>query len=266
MSRSHIIALLAVCCAVVIGLLALRSASETRTVSRANEPAENGNPSAPGKDKIRPGDATAMQTPQRRSSNRLPPNRQRRSGAPAATTASPESTNSDPYISEDLRGVEPGFNAASTFAAAEKEFGVPAPLLQAVAYAETEMQHGDGSARPGGGRGIMNLKDENASALSDAATLLGVDKSELVRDPVQNVRGAAALLRKHYEDAAGNATNTDNTKGPWHVAVAKYFATPTDDGVSKADQIRNILREGFTHITPWAEEIQLQPGQDQLLR
>ncbi|MGI8906634.1 MAG: transglycosylase SLT domain-containing protein [Candidatus Sumerlaeaceae bacterium] len=167
----------------------------------------------------------------------------------------------DPYISEDLRGVEPGFDADSSFSAAEQEFGVPAALLKALAYAETEMHHGDGSARPGGGRGIMNLRDVDATALTDAAALLQVDKAVLVRDPVQNIRGAAALLRKHYNDAVDAGAH----ERPWYMALSYYSGKSAEDAVSFGENIRNLLREGFTHTISAGEVITLEPGQDYLL-
>lgn len=176
-------------------------------------------------------------------------------------TTNPVALISDPYISEDLRGIEPGFNAASSFSASEQEFGVPAALLKALAYAETEMQHGDGSARPGGGHGIMNLRDADATTLADAAVLLQVDKAVLVRDPVQNIRGAAALLRKHYNDALEAGANDR----PWYMALSYYTGKSPEDSVRFGENIRNLLREGFTHTTPAGEQVTLEPGQDYLL-
>src|SRR5690349_12246931 len=101
------------------------------------------------------------------------------------------------------------------FAAAATEFGVPAPLLEAVSYAQTQWEGHAGEHNTSGGYGPMNLVDgtlftanpaqerdgagssaavpANVDSLGAAARLLGVDRALLRTDPAANIRGGAVL-------------------------------------------------------------------------
>ncbi len=114
----------------------------------------------------------------------------------------------------------------AAFAEASQEWGVPEPVLLAVAYTQTRWEHHDGAPSTGGGYGIMYLtaaddlvttdgKGErhfmpmlrsapDLHTLDDAAGLLGVDREMLKRDPVQNIRGGAALLAKYARETVGS--------------------------------------------------------------
>ena len=96
------------------------------------------------------------------------------------------------------------------FEKAAKEFNVPADILKGLAFAETRWEHltwppgetrspENGMPRP---YGIMSLQDNEwfGHTLIEAAKLIGKDPDELKKDPLQNMRGGAALLRKLYEE------------------------------------------------------------------
>jgi len=100
-------------------------------------------------------------------------------------------------------------NYPPLFEKAAQEFNVPPDVLKGIAFAETRWSQltwppGEtvspetGMPRP---YGIMSLWDNEyfGHGLLDAAKLIGQDPEVLKTDPFQNMRGAAALLRKLYE-------------------------------------------------------------------
>ena len=125
------------------------------------------------------------------------------------------------------------------FEQAASEFGVPADLLKGIAFAETRWDHlmweeGDtasacnGMPRP---YGIMSLWNNAhfGHSLLEAARLLGKSPDELKKDPLQNIRGAAALLRK-YHDAypLPEGTAANDIEG-WSDVIAAYCGIPQRD-------------------------------------
>ncbi|MDD2717687.1 MAG: N-acetylmuramoyl-L-alanine amidase [Candidatus Wallbacteria bacterium] len=84
-------------------------------------------------------------------------------------------------------------------AQAAAEFKVPAQLLEAVGYVENNwMQIGPTIDR---GWGVMHLvENDYCDTLGDAAVLLGVARQVLKDDPLQNIRGAAALLASYARE------------------------------------------------------------------
>ena len=95
------------------------------------------------------------------------------------------------------------------FDAAAKEFNVPADILKGVAFAETRWEQltwpSGETASPETGMprpyGIMSLWDNShfGHSLIEAAALIGKTTDELQQDPLQNIRGGAALLRRIYD-------------------------------------------------------------------
>src|SRR4051794_35942583 len=90
------------------------------------------------------------------------------------------------------------------------EVGVPSDVLAAVAFAETRWEHltwpAGETVSPENGRprgyGVMFLQDNDhfGHSLQDAAKLIGKTPEELKNDPELNIRGAAALLKKIYDE------------------------------------------------------------------
>lgn len=118
------------------------------------------------------------------------------------------------------------------FEAAAKEFNVPVEVLMGISFAETRHEHlmwpegelyspENGMPRP---FGIMSLWDNEifGHSLRDAAKLIGREPEELKKDPLQNMRGAAALLRKHYEEAEKPKWAKEDSMESWNYAIRKY--------------------------------------------
>ena len=105
------------------------------------------------------------------------------------------------------------------FERAGAEFGVPAALLKAIAYAETRFEMVRGEEEfPGvaAAYGVMALR---GARLERGASLAGVGVDAARTDPESNVRAAAALLRA-YADESGLADRAD--PGAWALAVARF--------------------------------------------
>src|SRR6476659_8233665 len=127
------------------------------------------------------------------------------------------------------------------FTAAAAEFGVPAPLLEAVSYAQTRWEAHAGEHNTSGGYGPMNLVDgtlftanvaqerggvgstaatpSSVDTLGQAGGLLGVTREALRRDPTANIRGGAALL-KRTQASLNLPIGAGTDAGQWYAAVA----------------------------------------------
>jgi len=125
------------------------------------------------------------------------------------------------------------------FDQAALEFNVPPDVLKGIAFAETRWEHltwppGEtvspetGMPRP---YGIMSLWDNPffGHSLLDAAKLIGKDPDELKQDPLQNMRGAAALLRKLYDENTKPDGTTETDPEGWRYAIRKYCGIPEPD-------------------------------------
>ncbi len=151
----------------------------------------------------------------------------------------------------------------AAIAAASREFGVPAPLLLAVSYAETRwVDHG---AAPSFllGYGPMHLQDSPENdGLRAAAALVGQPPDALKANLAQNVRGAAALLREGYVAAypSDRGMALAHELGRWYLPVASYLRS--DQPVA----IRNYTDAVFARLERGAVErrggqvITLQPS------
>src|SRR5262245_29139086 len=131
----------------------------------------------------------------------------------------------------------------AAFTAAAREFGVPESVLLAVAYNLSRWEHHGGAPSTWGGYGVMHLRhldaapridgrgddvartprldpsDPSLHTLDRAAQLLGLSAETLKRDPVQNIRGGAALLAQYAVDTVGAKPASE---ADWYGAVAKY--------------------------------------------
>ncbi|GEM_PF-797465 len=129
-------------------------------------------------------------------------------------------------------------SAVRMFDQAASEFNVPAPILQGIAFTETRWQHiewqeGDtvNCAGMPHAYGIMGLHDDSffGRSLREAAELISFQPEVLKRDPFQNIRGAAALLRKRYEVLPIPSGTVHGTLESWQNAVASYSGIPQID-------------------------------------
>lgn len=104
------------------------------------------------------------------------------------------------------------------FAAAGREFDVPAALLRAIGWVETRWQMVQGAEEfPGrpAAFGVMALRGER---LERGAALAGVPADAARRDPLANIGAAAALL-----DAYANEAGIDRSDpAAWAGVVARY--------------------------------------------
>jgi N-acetyl-anhydromuramyl-L-alanine amidase AmpD len=138
---------------------------------------------------------------------------------------------------------EGGVPLDTLFAAAGREFQVPAELLKAIGYVETRWQMVEGHAEFPGQQaafGIMALKGEQ---LLLGAELAGVSAKEARFQPEANIRAAAALLR-HHGDELGIRSHDP---GAWAPAVAEYsgIALPEGRAAYVHDDVYATLRRGI---------------------
>jgi hypothetical protein len=119
---------------------------------------------------------------------------------------------------------------------AAAEFDVPADVLKGVAFAETRWAHltwpAGETASPCNGMprpfGIMSLWDNEwfGRSLVEAAALIGQPVEVLKSDIFQNIRGAAALLKKHYDEQPLPEGTTRRDLESWRNAIVSYCGIP----------------------------------------
>ena len=100
----------------------------------------------------------------------------------------------------------------SAFAAAGAEFGVPAEVLKAIAWVETRWQMVEGRDEFPGQAPAFGVMALRGAALERGAGLAGVTPDRARRDPVANIRAAAALLDTYADEAAE----------PWSTVAVRY--------------------------------------------
>jgi hypothetical protein len=157
------------------------------------------------------------------------------------------------------------------FARAAAEFDVPVDVLQGIAFAETRWSHltwapGDTRACNGMPRpyGIMSLWDNEwfGRSLVEAARLIGQPPAVLQADPRQNIRGAAALLRRlHDELPAGERADRRDLAG-WRNVIAAYCGIPQPDLAQQhaLDVFAHINRGYHRHGIEWdGQPVDLRP-------
>lgn len=112
------------------------------------------------------------------------------------------------------------------FAAAGREFGVPPSLLKAIGWTETRWQMVTGAEEfPGqpAAFGVMALRGER---LERGAALAGVTADEARRQPLANIRAAAALLAADAREAGVGAALGE----AWAGVVTRYSGIELVDG------------------------------------
>src|SRR6266540_346008 len=100
----------------------------------------------------------------------------------------------------------------SAFQAAGTEFDVPPALLKAIGWVETRWQMVEGREEFVGRPPAFGVMALRGTALERGAALAGVSVEAARRDPVANIRAAAALLRAYAAEAGGD----------WDAAAARF--------------------------------------------
>ncbi len=157
------------------------------------------------------------------------------------------------------------------FEQAAAEFHVPADVLRGIAFAETRWSQlkwapGDTASCMGMPHpyGIMSLWDNDffGHSLREAAALIGKDPQVLKDDPYQNIRGAAALLRKLYDENPLPDSTTVNDIESWRNAIAAYSHLPLRDYAQHhALDIYSEMSQGYhKYGIEWnARPVKLEP-------
>ncbi|MFL6122281.1 N-acetylmuramoyl-L-alanine amidase [Actinophytocola sp.] len=181
------------------------------------------------------------------------------------------------------------------FAAAAGEYGVPESVLLGVSYLESRWDTNGMSPSTSAGYGPMHLTDvaaanaggthhddgtedargdsarpallprtpsaDDVSAPSlhtarEAAALTGVDVATLRSDPVQNIRGGAALLAKYQRDLGVHSAKPAD----WYGAVARYSgATDTGSAGEFANEVFSTIAQGVDRVTDDGQHVRLAP-------
>lgn len=179
----------------------------------------------------------------------------------------PEDLARDASIAEFTRKMEAA-NYPALFEKAAKEFNVPVEILQGVSFAETRWEHltwpegetvspENGMPRP---YGIMSLWDNEyfGHSLIDAAKLIGKTPEDLKKDPLDNMRGAAALLKQIYDKTPKPADSTPEELESWRYAIAEYSGIPEPDLKHQhAFDVYHHLSEGYDQ---YGIKLQKVPG------
>jgi uncharacterized membrane protein (DUF2068 family) len=147
-------------------------------------------------------------------------------------------------------------NYPALFEAAAKEFNVPADILKGEAFAATRWEHltwppeqpASPDTRTSRPYGIMSLWDNQrfGHSLKEAADLLGKTTDELKKDASQNIRGAAALLRKIYDANPKPEGTTEADIGSWQYAIRRFCGIPEPDlNARHALDVYVFISQGF---------------------
>jgi hypothetical protein len=170
-------------------------------------------------------------------------------------------------------------NYPALFEKAANEFNVPADVLKGVAFAETRWEHltwppGE-TASPETGMprpyGIMSLWDNPffGRSLLQAANLIGQDPEVLKQDPLQNMRGAAALLRKLFDENRKPPGTSDTDVEAWRYAIRKYCGIPEPDlNARHALEVYTFMNQGYHQFgIEWnGRKVNLEPIRQETVR
>lgn len=142
------------------------------------------------------------------------------------------------------------------FDQAGAEFGVPAELLRGLSFSETRWTHMQwaaddlSSSCTGMPRvyGVMGLWDNEyfGHSLRDAARLIGRTPAELKASPLQNIRGAAALLKRYYMERPKPSGFAPGSIESWQNAIAAFSGFPQQDLAQRRGlEIYSVLSTGY---------------------
>lgn len=128
------------------------------------------------------------------------------------------------------------------FARASQEYRVPAEILKAIGYVETRWRMVQGQEEFPGRPPAFGVMALRGPQLTRGAQLARLAEADVRRDPLSNIRAAAALLSS-YADEAG----TDRGDlGAWAPVVARYSGITSEQ--AQAEYVHNdvyaVMREG----------------------
>jgi N-acetyl-anhydromuramyl-L-alanine amidase AmpD len=122
------------------------------------------------------------------------------------------------------------------FTAAAAEFNVPVDVLRGVAFSTTrwsQLQWEEGDTVSACSKmprvyGVMGLWDNDifGRTLRQAAALIRKDVKVLKTNPLQNIRGGAALLKKLYDETPKPDYAAPGSVESWENAIARYTGIP----------------------------------------
>ena len=144
---------------------------------------------------------------------------------------------------------------SAAFDSAAQEFGVPSQVLKGIAFAETrweQLQWPEGDTASCTGMphpyGIMSLWDNDhfGHSLRSAADLIQSPPQQLKERYAENIRGAAALLKKlHREQPLPDGTNRGEIES-WTNAIAAYSGIPQPElAYEHALDVMSFINRGY---------------------
>lgn len=168
----------------------------------------------------------------------------------------------------------------AAFKSAAQEFHVPLSILMSVSYNETRWEQHNGQPSTSGGYGVMHLTQVNSlpdlnakgdgsltvssastsvdpalHTLDQASALIGTRPDLLKTDPVQNIRGGAALLAEYERQTTGKLSENPSD---WYGAVTKYSGSSAQVSAEDfADQVYATINQGMKRSTPEGQNVQL---------
>lgn len=174
-----------------------------------------------------------------------------------------------------VAGATPGGRLMAEFAAAARQYRVPASVLLAVGYNESRWEQHGSSPSADGGYGIMDLTAPSFTAangrngrlqqvklastrytLPDAARLLHVSQAALKTSTALNIRGAAADLARYARQLNGGTLPA--TIGGWYGAVAAYSGDTTRQAAAMfAGEVFGTIRTGAALVTSAGQAMRL---------
>ncbi|GAC1400963.1 MAG: N-acetylmuramoyl-L-alanine amidase [Chloroflexota bacterium] len=164
---------------------------------------------------------------------------------------------------------------------AAREYGVPRALLLALSYNETLWEQHSGVESVSGGFGLMHLThvdsprrvashagkiglrtmsgtwQSKTHTLDLASKLLGMPRTALEHNPLQNIRGGASLLASYARVTTGGLPADI---GRWYGAVVLYSASQDTIVANQfASDVFTTLRQGVTRVTSTGERLTIHP-------
>lgn len=166
--------------------------------------------------------------------------------APACTDIDDGGASAPVEVDDEVPSVDPGDYLGGIddeFRDAAEEFGVPAQLLQAIGYAETQWQMVEGEVEFDGQEaafGVMALRGDH---LELGATLIGARLDAVKTDRRANIRAAAAVLRSYADDLEIDRDDL----GAWAPAIAAMSDIAVEEALARYvhHDIYGLIRHGL---------------------
>jgi len=150
-----------------------------------------------------------------------------------------------------------GTSLDAVFGAAAEEFDVPAPLLKAIAWAETEWQMVVGESEFEGQEAAYGIMALRGAELEEGALRAGVSIEQARFDREANVRAAAALLSTLADEIGIERADL----GDWARVAAEYSGIGQTMGQAYYvhNEVYRALREGISSELATMEPTEVLP-------